>query len=190
MLRAFRMLAQLSATASAIGFAPCGPPWWRRTLTAPASMSRPPMTSIVWTRNCSALAIFAPRSRLIGVERRGAEIRGREPCRAARVGAGLKVPARIVILNSWALHPVSIELLLGRLLLRERCCIRCCWRLAGRWWVAPRFTRVMKPAPHFINANFTRKRRAFASRFRYQRARRLQTFSTANSTTKASSLSG
>ena len=45
---------------SAFGFAPCGPPWWRRTLTAPASMSRPPMTSIVWTRNCSALEIFAP----------------------------------------------------------------------------------------------------------------------------------
>jgi len=38
---------------------PCGPPWWRRTLTAPASMSRPPMTSIFWTRNCSALEIFA-----------------------------------------------------------------------------------------------------------------------------------
>ena len=32
---------------------------WTRTLTALASMSRLPMTSIVWTFICSALAIFA-----------------------------------------------------------------------------------------------------------------------------------
>ncbi len=31
--------------AGGLGFAPVGPPWWRRTLTARASMSRPPMTS-------------------------------------------------------------------------------------------------------------------------------------------------
>ncbi len=41
------MLARISATTSAFGFAPCGPPWCRRRLTAPASMSRPPMTSFV-----------------------------------------------------------------------------------------------------------------------------------------------
>ena len=52
------ILARMSATTSPFGFAPCGSPWWRRTLTAPASMSRPPMASIVWTRNCSALEMF------------------------------------------------------------------------------------------------------------------------------------
>ena len=64
-LRSF-MLARISATTSAFGFAPCGPPWWRRTLTVPASMSRPPMTSRTRRReeagnirSSSALEIFA-----------------------------------------------------------------------------------------------------------------------------------
>ena len=33
------MLARISATTSAFGFAPCGPPWCRRTETAPASIN-------------------------------------------------------------------------------------------------------------------------------------------------------
>ena len=36
-----RIPARISATTSGLGFAPCGPPWWRRTLTAPDSMARP-----------------------------------------------------------------------------------------------------------------------------------------------------
>lgn len=56
------MPARISATSSAFVFAPCGPPWWSRTLTAPAFMSGPPMTSIVWTRNCSRWK-SSPRSR-------------------------------------------------------------------------------------------------------------------------------
>jgi RNA polymerase sigma factor (sigma-70 family) len=33
-----RILAKISAMTSAFGFAPCGPPWWRRTLTAPVPL--------------------------------------------------------------------------------------------------------------------------------------------------------
>jgi hypothetical protein len=58
---AFRswMSARNVATRSAFGFVPCEPPWWRRTETLPASMSLPPVMSMVWTPNCSALAIVA-----------------------------------------------------------------------------------------------------------------------------------
>ena len=41
---------KISATTSPFGFAPRLPLSRRRTLTFPASMSRPPMTSRVWTR--------------------------------------------------------------------------------------------------------------------------------------------
>jgi len=53
------ILASISELTSTFGLALCGSPWWRRTRTAPASMSRPPMTSMVWTRVFSASAIFA-----------------------------------------------------------------------------------------------------------------------------------
>ena len=44
----------ISAIASARGFAPRFPLPWTRTLTASASMSRLPITNMVWTFNCSA----------------------------------------------------------------------------------------------------------------------------------------
>ena len=46
--------ARMSATTSAFGFAPMLPLPCRRTLTLPASRSRPPMTSMVWTFAFSA----------------------------------------------------------------------------------------------------------------------------------------
>src|SRR5262249_32273727 len=51
--------AKISATTSPFGFAPCGPLLCKRTLTLPASTSRAPMTSMVWTRAFSASAILA-----------------------------------------------------------------------------------------------------------------------------------
>ena len=48
------IVARMSATTSPFGFAPMLPLPCRRTETFPASMSRPPMTSIVWTFACSA----------------------------------------------------------------------------------------------------------------------------------------
>src|ERR1041385_1715593 len=50
---------RMSAITSPFGFAPMFPLPCNRTLTFPASMSRPPITSIVWTFACSALAILA-----------------------------------------------------------------------------------------------------------------------------------
>src|ERR1035437_1133964 len=50
---------KISAITSAFGFAPRLPLPCRRTLTLPASMSRPPMTSMVWTFAFSASAILA-----------------------------------------------------------------------------------------------------------------------------------
>ena len=49
----------MSATTSPFGFAPCGPLLCKRTLTLPASTSRPPMASLVWARAFSASAILA-----------------------------------------------------------------------------------------------------------------------------------
>ena len=51
--------ARRSAITSSRGFAPRLPLPWTRTLTALASMSRFPITSMVWTFICSALAILA-----------------------------------------------------------------------------------------------------------------------------------
>ena len=50
---------RISATASPRGCAPRLPLPWTRTLTALASRSRLPMTSMVWTFICSAFAILA-----------------------------------------------------------------------------------------------------------------------------------
>jgi hypothetical protein len=49
--RRSRIFAKIFAMTSAFGFAPCGPPWWSRILAAPASMSRAPMASMMWTRD-------------------------------------------------------------------------------------------------------------------------------------------
>jgi hypothetical protein len=53
-----RIEARIPATVSALGFAPRLPWPWTRTLTLPASMSRAPTTSIVWTFASSACWIL------------------------------------------------------------------------------------------------------------------------------------
>src|SRR3954467_6345878 len=49
---------RMSATASALGFAPTFPLPCKRTLTLPASRSRGPITSMVWTLDSSAFRIL------------------------------------------------------------------------------------------------------------------------------------
>ena len=66
------MLAKISAMTSPFGFVPCGPPWWRRTLTAPVPLCGI-ATADDQSRDCGVDAQLF-RVGNLRLERRGAEI--------------------------------------------------------------------------------------------------------------------